>query len=318
MGEGGRERRQKVPEMRLLACVALAAFTLVSCGRGFYPAPTDVTLPQLSLQTPVQQIVSFTDTAPLALYGSNAVVPLFAIPNIDTNIGKLDVAFWGTKDASGNITQLTEAGVSGLTSDVHIFFDTSERPIYFRDDASGYAIKLSYDSAAQQTVTVCDPAGSAIASSQILISGGAAHAGPAYAGGSCSLGPSVAAVRVRSGSDPGGVATNPSSIGSLATLITAGAYVAGFGFALGSILKFKAHKDNPTQTPLSKPIVLLFVAAALIFLPSIFKSTGGTLFESFAAASAADGLASFLPESSVSGCSTPSASCPFPSPDPTP
>lgn len=303
--------------MRLLASIVLGAFTLVSCGRGVYPAPSDVTLPQLSLKTPVQHLISFNDAAPLALYGSNPVVPRFAIPNIDTNIGNLDVAFWGTKDAAGNITQLTEAGVSGLTSDVHIFFDTSERPIYFRDDASGYAIKLSYDSAAQQTVTVCDPSGAAVASSHILSSGGTAQASPAYEGGSCSLGVSASAVRVASASGPG-VATNPTSIGSLATLITAGAYVAGFGFALGAILKFKAHKDNPTQTPLSKPIVLLFVAAALIFLPSIFKSTGGTLFESFATADAVDGLASFLPETSISGCSTMSASCPFPSPDPTP
>lgn len=304
--------------MRLLACIVLGAFTLVSCGRGFYPAPSDVTLPKLSLQTPVQQFISFNDSTPLALYGSNAVVPLFAIPNIDTTIGKLDVAFWGTKDAAGNITQLTEAGVSGLTSNVHIFFDTSERPIYFRDDAGGYAIKLSYDSATQQTVTVCDPSGTALASSQILISGGTAQAGPAYAGGSCSLGLSAAAVRVASASGPGGVATNPVSIGSLAQLITAGSYVGGFAFAVGAILKFKAHKDNPTQASISTPIVLLFVAAALIFLPSIFKSTGGTLFEPFATAAEVDGLASFLPETSLPGCSTGSASCPFPSPDPTP
>ena len=37
-------------------------------------------------------------------------------------------------------------------------------------------------------------------------------------------------------------------------------------------------KDNPTQIPISKPIALLFVAAALIFVPSVFKATGGTLF----------------------------------------
>jgi intracellular multiplication protein IcmD len=37
-------------------------------------------------------------------------------------------------------------------------------------------------------------------------------------------------------------------------------------------------KDNPTQIPISMPIALLFVAAALIFVPSVFKSTGATLF----------------------------------------
>lgn len=28
-----------------------------------------------------------------------------------------------------------------------------------------------------------------------------------------------------------------------------------------------AHKDNPTQSPISKPIVLLFVAPAMLFIP---------------------------------------------------
>lgn len=68
------------------------------------------------------------------------------------------------------------------------------------------------------------------------------------------------------------------SLANIATLITAGAYVGGMGFGVGAIAKFKAHKDNPTQVPISQPIALLFVAAALIFIPSVFKSTGGTLF----------------------------------------
>lgn len=68
------------------------------------------------------------------------------------------------------------------------------------------------------------------------------------------------------------------SLTNIAYLITAGAYVGGMGFGVGAIAKFKAHKDNPTQVPISQPIALLFVAAALIFIPSVFKSTGGTLF----------------------------------------
>jgi hypothetical protein len=43
------------------------------------------------------------------------------------------------------------------------------------------------------------------------------------------------------------------------------------------IVEFKAHKDNPTQTPISKPIALLFVGAALIFLPSVFSVDGQAL-----------------------------------------
>lgn len=70
------------------------------------------------------------------------------------------------------------------------------------------------------------------------------------------------------------------SLSSIAELITAGSYVAGMGFAVAAVTGFKAHKDNPTQSPISKPIALLFVAAALLFIPSVFKSAGGTLFDS--------------------------------------
>jgi hypothetical protein len=37
-------------------------------------------------------------------------------------------------------------------------------------------------------------------------------------------------------------------------------------------------KDNPVQVPVSQPIALVFIAAALIFVPSVFSSIGGTLF----------------------------------------
>lgn len=65
---------------------------------------------------------------------------------------------------------------------------------------------------------------------------------------------------------------------NLAKLITATAYIAGLGFAIGAILKFKQHKDNPTNIPIGTPIAMLFIAAALIFLPTIFGVTGATLF----------------------------------------
>lgn len=68
------------------------------------------------------------------------------------------------------------------------------------------------------------------------------------------------------------------SFASVSKLITAGAYVAGLGFAVSAILKFKAHKDNPQQTAIGVPIGLTFVAAALLFLPSMLGITGATLF----------------------------------------
>ncbi len=77
----------------------------------------------------------------------------------------------------------------------------------------------------------------------------------------------------------GGVAANATSnLKNVASLITAGAFVGGFGFAVAGIAKFKAHKDNPTQVQISQPIALLFIGAALIFTPAVFKTTGGTLF----------------------------------------
>jgi intracellular multiplication protein IcmD len=63
----------------------------------------------------------------------------------------------------------------------------------------------------------------------------------------------------------------------VAQLITAGAYVAGMGFMVAAVVKFKAHKDNPTQVTIGQPIVLTFVAAALIFIPTIYKVAGTTI-----------------------------------------
>ena len=77
----------------------------------------------------------------------------------------------------------------------------------------------------------------------------------------------------------GSVASNvTSSFTALTQLITAASYIAGLAFAIGAILKFKQHKDNPTQIPIGTPIALLFVAAALLFLPSILTVAGDTMF----------------------------------------
>lgn len=67
-------------------------------------------------------------------------------------------------------------------------------------------------------------------------------------------------------------------LGAMANLMVYVAYVSGVGFALAGILQFKAHKENPQQTPLSKPIVLIIVAACLLFLPSVMSAAGGSIF----------------------------------------
>lgn len=69
-----------------------------------------------------------------------------------------------------------------------------------------------------------------------------------------------------------------SSFANLTKLVTAGSYLAGIGFAVGAIMKFKQHKDNPTQIPIGTPIALTFIAAALLFLPTILGVAGGTMF----------------------------------------
>ena len=81
------------------------------------------------------------------------------------------------------------------------------------------------------------------------------------------------------------------TFGKLAQLITAVSYIAGLGFAIGAILKFKQHKDNPTQIPVGTPVALLFVAASLLFLPSILETAGGTLFGEHAKTSGVTGVA---------------------------
>ncbi len=88
-----------------------------------------------------------------------------------------------------------------------------------------------------------------------------------------------AAVAGTSTANLGDIATNiTSNFSQLTNLITACSYIAGLGFAIGAIMKFKMHKDNPTQVPIGTPISLVFIAAALLFLPSILSVTEYTVF----------------------------------------
>jgi intracellular multiplication protein IcmD len=84
-----------------------------------------------------------------------------------------------------------------------------------------------------------------------------------------------------------------SNVGNIARLVTAASYVAGMAFAVGAIVKFKAHKDNPTQIPIGTPIALLFVGAALIFIPTVFRVSGSTLFGASGTVAGVSGITSF-------------------------
>ncbi len=84
-----------------------------------------------------------------------------------------------------------------------------------------------------------------------------------------------------------------SNLDAVAKLITAGAYVAGLALVVGAIVKFKAHKDNPTQIPIGTPIALLFVGAALIFSPTVFLRSGETMFGSSGSVAMTSGISKF-------------------------
>lgn len=100
-----------------------------------------------------------------------------------------------------------------------------------------------------------------------------------------------ASAQLSGGSSIGTIATNiTGSFAGIAKLITAAAYIAGVGFALSSILKFKQHKDNPQQVPIGTPIALLFIAAALIFLPTIFGIANQTIFGGSGSAGGVSGV----------------------------
>lgn len=88
------------------------------------------------------------------------------------------------------------------------------------------------------------------------------------------------AVFAASGGDVASVAAKvKTQATAIVTLLNVAAYVAGVGFALAGVLQFKAHKENPQQTPLSKPVVMIVVSACLLFLPTVLDIAGATLFE---------------------------------------
>ena len=102
-----------------------------------------------------------------------------------------------------------------------------------------------------------------------------------YASAVCSAMVSFDAIAAATPQTLGNVASTISeSFTNVTLLITGGSYLAGLAFSIGAIMKFKQHKDNPTQIPIGTPISLLFIAAALLFLPSVLSTAGMTMFGS--------------------------------------
>ena len=67
------------------------------------------------------------------------------------------------------------------------------------------------------------------------------------------------------------------SFESLGKMILGLAFLAGIGFGVASMFKFKQHKDNPQQNPIGTPITMLIISAALVFLPGFYAPMGATL-----------------------------------------
>ena len=68
---------------------------------------------------------------------------------------------------------------------------------------------------------------------------------------------------------------NLQAVGSLIAQV---AFVAGLGFFVSAVFKFKQHKDNPTQVPIGTPMSMLGISAALMFMGNFISPLGETLF----------------------------------------
>jgi len=265
--------------MRVLSALVMVAFALVACAPTAVSPPSEPTLPTLSLTGTAESIDDFA----LGGVAGSTVVPLFELPSIPTNQGPLGLTVWGEKDGSGNVTSVAQAEVSGLNGGagtVHVFFNAASEPVIFLDDTSGYFLAVSNVTATQATITLCDPGATPDVSTVVSNVNGTSSSGPVVAGGTCAVAGLAAVARTAPAATLGTAGeTNLSSPGSITQLISAASYVAGLAFSMAAILKFKSHKDNPTQVPIGTPIALIFIAAALLFLPTVL-TVEGTVIDS--------------------------------------
>ena len=66
------------------------------------------------------------------------------------------------------------------------------------------------------------------------------------------------------------------SLSAALYILTYISYTAGVFFIFASLFKFDQHKKNPTQIPMSQPLTLFVIGAALCLLPTVINfATGG-------------------------------------------
>jgi hypothetical protein len=304
--------------MRGIAIFMVAAFTLNGCGVSPSTGPgANFALPQLVLTGQAPGPYLFTDASPLALYLSAPVVPLFGDAEIPTNEGDLNPEFWGTKDSAGNILQVVEAGISGLPENgaLHIFFDSSNRPILFRDDASGASMAVVYQSATQQRVTLCDFSGVAVASTQVALVNNVAQVIAVSSGGSCKVAQS-AAIFVRPAAQSSiafGTATSALSVQQLIDQLLAIEAVTRIALGVLSAAALGGADNFGIR------FFMAFGSLLVVLLPAIREGLQRPGFVGISASAPESSLLPpFIPENSLPGCFPPPLqSCPFPAPEPT-
>lgn len=60
-------------------------------------------------------------------------------------------------------------------------------------------------------------------------------------------------------------------VGVLAELFYNICYIVGVGFILGSIIRFKEYRENPSQTPISRPITVFIFGLVFLAVPFVAK-----------------------------------------------
>lgn len=78
----------------------------------------------------------------------------------------------------------------------------------------------------------------------------------------------------------GQVASNTSDILETVTdIIVAVLYIAAMGVFVSATMKYRIHRQNPQQVPLSTPVTEFILAIVLAALPTVSKMTNGHLFQ---------------------------------------
>lgn len=67
---------------------------------------------------------------------------------------------------------------------------------------------------------------------------------------------------------------------AIANLMGGFAYVMGLAFGVAAVLKFKQHRDSPTQVQIGHPIAYLATSVGLVFFPSLVTESAETAFSS--------------------------------------